>query len=231
MYQLRDVTKLYRQGPATIRAVDGVDLDIAAGEFVVVEGSSGSGKSSLLQLLGGLDRPTSGQLDFEGEDLAGLPDRRLANLRLQAFGFVFQQFNLIPTLTGAENIEVALAPTGAKRGERRRRAAELLDQVGLADRGEHLPSQLSGGEQQRVAIARALANQPRVLLADEPTGNLDTRTGEQLFDLIEGLWRSHGLTVILVTHDPRIASRAPRSLHMRDGMMLSAVPEPAVVST
>ncbi|MGH9037070.1 MAG: ABC transporter ATP-binding protein [Acidimicrobiia bacterium] len=230
MYQLRDVTKLYRQGPATIRAVDGVDLDIAAGEFVVVEGSSGSGKSSLLQLLGGLDRPTTGQLSFEGDDLAGLPDRRLADLRLRAFGFVFQQFNLIPTLTGAENIEVALAPTGTKRVERRRRAAELLDQVGLGDRGEHLPSQLSGGEQQRVAIARALANEPRVLLADEPTGNLDTRTGEQLFDLIEGLWRSHGLTVILVTHDPRIASRAPRSLHMRDGMMLSAVPEPAAVS-
>ncbi|HEY3240898.1 MAG TPA: ABC transporter ATP-binding protein, partial [Acidimicrobiia bacterium] len=221
MYQLRDVTKLYRQGPATIRAVDAVDLDIAAGEFVVVEGSSGSGKSSLLQLLGGLDRPTSGQLDFEGDDLAALPDRRLTDLRLRAFGFVFQQFNLIPTLTAAENIEVALAPTGAKQVERRRRAAELLDQVGLGDRGDHLPSQLSGGEQQRVAIARALANQPRVLLADEPTGNLDTRTGEQLFDLIEGLWRSHGLTVILVTHDPRIASRAPRVLHMRDGMMLS----------
>jgi putative ABC transport system ATP-binding protein len=125
MYQLRDVTKLYRQGPATIRAVDGVDLDIAAGEFEVVEGSSGSGKSSLLQLLGGLDRPTSGRLDFEGDDLAGLPDRRLADLRLRAFGFVFQQFNLIPTLTAAENIEVALAPTGAKRVERRRRAAEL----------------------------------------------------------------------------------------------------------
>jgi putative ABC transport system ATP-binding protein len=231
MYQLREVTKLYRQGPATIRAVDGVDLDVSAGEFVVVEGSSGSGKSSLLQLLGGLDRPTSGQVVFEGDDLGGLPDRRLADLRLRAFGFVFQQFNLIPTLTAAENIEVALAPTRAKRAERRRRAAELLDQVGLGDRGEHLPSQLSGGEQQRVAIARALANEPRVLLADEPTGNLDTRTGEQLFDLIEGLWRSHGLTVILVTHDPRIASRAPRGLHMRDGMMLSALPEPAVVNS
>jgi putative ABC transport system ATP-binding protein len=231
MYQLRDVTKLYRQGPATIRAVDGVDLDIAAGEFVVVEGSSGSGKSSLLQLLGGLDRPTSGQLDFEGDDLAAMADRRLTGLRLRAFGFVFQQFNLIPTLTGAENIEVALAPTGAKQGERRRRAAELLDQVGLGDRGDHLPSQLSGGEQQRVAIARALANQPRVLLADEPTGNLDTRTGEQLFDLIEGLWRSHGLTVILVTHDPRIASRAPRTLHMRDGMMLGPVRDAAAVNT
>ncbi len=228
MYQLRNVSKLYRQGPATIRAVDGVDLDIKSGEFVVIEGSSGSGKSSLLQLLGGLDRPTSGELRFEDADLAGMPDRRLADLRLRAFGFVFQQFNLIPTLTAAENIEVALAPAGAKRAERRWRAAELLDQVGLGDRGDHLPSQLSGGEQQRVAIARALANSPRVLLADEPTGNLDTRTGEALFDLIDGLWRGSGLTVILVTHDPRIASRAPRVLHMRDGMMLGSVPDDAV---
>ncbi len=232
MYQLRTVTKLYRQGPATIRAVDGVDLDIDAGEFVVVEGSSGSGKSTLLQLLGGLDRPTDGEVRFEDDDLGALGDRRLAELRLRAFGFVFQQFNLIPTLTGAENIEAALAPTGAKRAERRARAAELLDQVGLGDRGEHLPSQLSGGEQQRVAIARALANRPRVLLADEPTGNLDTRTGEALFDLIDGLWRGSGLTVVLVTHDPRIAARAPRVLHMRDGLMLGPVPaEPYAVRT
>ena len=155
-YELRNVSKHYDQGSTAVRAVDDVDLVIDQGEFVVVTGTSGSGKSTMLQLLGALDRPTGGELLFEEEDLASLPDRRLADLRLRAFGFVFQQFNLIPTLTATENVEAALAPTRMERGDRHDRCVELLDQVGLAERGHHLPSQLSGGEQQRVAIARAL---------------------------------------------------------------------------
>jgi putative ABC transport system ATP-binding protein len=219
VYELHEVSRLFRQGPTTIRPVDGVDLSIGEGEFVVVEGASGSGKSTLLQLLGGLDRPTSGRLLFEGQDLARLADRRLADLRLRAFGFVFQQFNLIPTLTAAENVEAVLAPAERNRAARRTRVAELLGQVGLGERAGHLPTQLSGGEQQRVAIARALANRPRVLLADEPTGNLDSSTGTTIIDLLSGLWRDHGQTIVLVTHDARVAAGAPRVLTMRDGRL------------
>ncbi|MEA2481530.1 MAG: putative transport system ATP-binding protein, partial [Thermoleophilaceae bacterium] len=172
LYELNDVAKVYG-GASEVRAVDGVDLTVDEGEFLVIAGASGSGKTTLLQLLGGLDRPTGGTIEFEGNDLARLSDDDLARLRLRTVGFVFQQFNLIPTLTAGQNVEVAMAPTGIGRDERRRRASELLDQVGLGARAGHLPSQLSGGEQQRVAIARAVANAPRVLFADEPTGNLD----------------------------------------------------------
>jgi putative ABC transport system ATP-binding protein len=220
VYELKAATKHYRRGPQTIRAVDGVDLTIGEGEFVVVAGPSGSGKSTLLQLLGGLDRPTSGQIFFKGQDLARLPDRRLARLRLRAFGFVFQDFNLIPTLTAQENVEVALAPTGIGGGRRRERARALLDRVGLGDRAGHLPAELSGGEEQRVAIARALANSPQVILADEPTGNLDSSTGEQIVDLLSELSRENGQTVVLVTHDRDIAARAPRVIRMRDGAIV-----------
>jgi putative ABC transport system ATP-binding protein len=219
VYELVDVSKTFRQGSQTIHAVDGVSLRIDEGDFVVIVGASGSGKSTLLQLLGGLDRPTSGHAFFEGDDLAALADRRLAEFRSKAFGFVFQHFNLIPTLTAAENIESAMAPTGAKRGARRARAAALLEQVGLAGRAGHLPSQLSGGEQQRVAIARALANAPRVLLADEPTGNLDTTTGATILDLLSSLWREHGQTIVLVTHDARVTERASRLMTMLDGRL------------
>ena len=217
MYELHEVSRLFKQGSTTIRPVDSVTLAIAEGEYVVVQGASGSGKSTLLQLLGALDRPTSGRLLFEGNDLATLADRRLADLRLSAFGFVFQQFNLIPTLTAAENVECVLAPAGVARAERRTRVGELLEMVGLADRAGHLPTQLSGGEQQRVAIARALANRPRVLLADEPTGNLDSTTGATILDLLGGLWRDHGQTIVLVTHDSRVAAGAARVLTMHDG--------------
>ena len=219
MYELHEVSRLFKQGPTTIRPVDSVDLTIDEGEYVVVQGASGSGKSTLLQLLGALDRPTSGRILFEGQDLATLPDRRLADLRLSAFGFVFQQFNLIPTLTAAENVECALAAAGAGRAERRSRVAELLEMVGLADRAGHLPTQLSGGEQQRVAIARALANRPRVVLADEPTGNLDSATGATILDLLGSLWRDHGQTIVLVTHDSRVAAGAARVLTMQDGRL------------
>jgi putative ABC transport system ATP-binding protein len=216
MYELRGVTKTFTQGSAEIHAVDDVDLEISGREFLVIAGPSGSGKTTLLQLLGALDRPSGGTLLFEGRDLGGLGDRELAGLRLAAFGFVFQQFNLIPTLTAAQNVEVALAPRGG--GD----TQPLLESVGLGRRADHLPSQLSGGEQQRVAIARALANEPRVLLADEPTGNLDTETGSEIIELLRSLSDEQGQTVVLVTHDPAIAAQAPRVVRMRDGRVAGA---------
>jgi putative ABC transport system ATP-binding protein len=216
-YELRGVAKLFQRGPSIVRALDGIDLEIEAGGLVALEGPSGSGKTTLLQLLGALDRPSAGEIMFEGRDLSSLRDRELAELRLRSFGFVFQQFNLIPTLTAAENVEVKLAPVGGDQ----RRALELLDEVGLAARAEHLPAHLSGGEQQRVAIARALSVEPRVVLADEPTGNLDSATGREIIDFLAGLAAEHGSTVIVATHDSELASRAPRRLVMRDGRLVA----------
>jgi len=221
MYELRGVAKFFQRGSTTVRALDGVDLEIERGEFLALEGPSGSGKTTLLQLLGALDRPSEGTVLFEGRDLAKLPDNQLAALRLRSFGFVFQQFNLIPTLTAVENVEAKLVPVGGTR----ERALELLGEVGLAERADHLPGQLSGGEQQRVAIARALSVDPRVVLADEPTGNLDTGTGGEIIELLAGLAAEHGATVIVATHDASLASRAPRRLQMRDGRLVDA-PEP-----
>jgi putative ABC transport system ATP-binding protein len=215
LYELRSVAKFFQRGPTTVRALDGIDLSIGAGEFVALEGPSGSGKTTLLQLLGALDRPSSGEVLFEGRDLARLPDHELAGLRLRSFGFVFQQFNLIPTLSAVENVEAKLAPTGGTR----ERALELLHEVGLSDRADHLPQQLSGGEQQRVAIARALSVEPRVVLADEPTGNLDSATGSEIIELLANLAAEHGSTVVVATHDASLASRAPRRLAMRDGRL------------
>jgi putative ABC transport system ATP-binding protein len=222
LYETLDVERTYSRGPLHVRAVNGVSITIEAGEFVALEGPSGSGKTTLLQLLGALDRPTGGAVLFEGRDLGKLPDGRLAELRLRAFGFVFQQFNLIPTLTALQNVELALAPTGADGDELRNRSAALLEEVGLADRAEHLPSQLSGGEQQRVAIARALVVEPRVILADEPTGNLDSKTGADVIELLAGLAAQHDATVIVATHDAELAARAPRRLAMRDGSLVAA---------
>ena len=221
MYRLRGVTRRFRQGPASIAAVFDLDLDVDAGEFVVIQGRSGSGKTTLLQLLGGLDQQTSGMLAFEGRDLRSLNDRQLTELRLRAFGFIFQQFNLIPTLNARDNVEVALLPARLSASARRERAMVLLEQLGLADRARHLPAQLSGGEQQRVAIARALANRPRVLLADEPTGNLDSRTAEEIISLLRDLWMKERQTIVLVTHDRVVAAIAPRVLVMRDGRLAS----------
>jgi putative ABC transport system ATP-binding protein len=212
-YELKDVAKFFERGPSTVRALDGVDLEIEAGEFLALEGPSGSGKTTLLQLLGALDRPSGGTVFFEGRDLAKLPDSQLAALRLRSFGFVFQQFNLIPTLTAVENVEVKLAPVGGGR----EKALQMLGEVGLAERADHLPAHLSGGEQQRVAIARALSVDPRVVLADEPTGNLDSATGGEIIELLAGLAAEHGSTVIVATHDAGLAARAPRRLAMRDG--------------
>jgi len=220
LYSVRRVEKFFQRGPTTVRALDGIDLEIAAGEFVALEGPSGSGKTTLLQLLGALDRPSGGEVIFEGRDLAKLGDHDLAELRLRSFGFVFQQFNLIPTLTAVENVEAKLAPVGGGR----EKALELLAEVGLAERAEHLPAHMSGGEQQRVAIARALSVEPRVVLADEPTGNLDSATGGEIVDLLANLAAEHGSTVIVATHDAALAARAPRRLAVRDGRLLVATP-------
>ncbi|MEY2425987.1 MAG: putative transport system ATP-binding protein [Actinomycetota bacterium] len=221
MFELHDVVKAYGEGASGVRALDGVTLRINAGEFVVIEGPSGSGKSTLLQMLGALDRPTAGTVIFDGHDLATLPDGKLAALRLRTFGFVFQQFNLVPTLSAIENVEAALAPLGGSRRKKRERTLRLLNGVGLGDRVDHLPSQLSGGEQQRVAIARALSKGPRVILADEPTGNLDTRTGHEIMSILRRLSDENGQTVVLITHDPEIAAKAPRVVRVRDGRVVA----------
>jgi putative ABC transport system ATP-binding protein len=231
MYELREISRTFGQGAARVDAVRSVNLTVAEGEFLVVAGPSGSGKTTLLQLLGALDRPTSGHVLFEGRDLGALPDAELARLRLQTIGFVFQQFNLIPTLTAVQNVEVALAPrSGVKTAARRDEARRLLASVGLDPRAAHLPSELSGGEQQRVAIARALANEPRVVLADEPTGNLDSTTGEEIIGLLRALSEDRGLTVVLITHDAAIAALAGRIVRMHDGRLLPA-DAPVVLET
>jgi putative ABC transport system ATP-binding protein len=217
-YDLRGVSRTYTLGGHEVRAVRDLDLVVDAGESIVVVGPSGSGKTTLLQLLGGLDRASSGEVLFEGRDLARLGDRELSRLRLETFGFVFQQFNLIPTLTAAQNVEVALAPRRVS--ERKGAALKLLDSVGLADRANHVPSRLSGGEQQRVAIARALSNEPHVLLADEPTGNLDSETGAEIIDLLLDLSAGGRRTVVVVTHDVNIATRSRRVVRMHDGRVL-----------
>jgi putative ABC transport system ATP-binding protein len=217
LYGLQGLTKRYPSGESEVRAVDGIDLEILTGEFAVVAGPSGSGKSTLLQLLGALDRPSEGAITFEGRDLATRSDSELADLRRERIGFIFQQFNLIPTLSAGENVELAMAPSRQSSNERHQRARDLLGRVGLDARAEHLPGQLSGGEQQRVAIARALANGPDVILADEPTGNLDTTTGDSIIELLYRLWEDAGLTVVLVTHDPAVAGTSPRLIKLADG--------------
>jgi putative ABC transport system ATP-binding protein len=222
LYELRKATRRYGEGATQVFAVDSLDLRVAPGEFLAVVGASGSGKTTLLQLLGALDRPTDGEVMFEGRHLNRMSDTELAVLRRQTLGFVFQQFNLIPTLTAKQNVEAALAPEGMPSGDRHGRALEMLERVGLGPRADHLPSQLSGGEQQRVAIARALSNEPRVLLADEPTGNLDSATGEGIIGLLTQLWEESGLSIVLVTHDDGIAGNAQRIVRMHDGRLADA---------
>jgi putative ABC transport system ATP-binding protein len=220
-YVLEDV----RRDFGTVGAVAGVSLTIEAGEHVAVTGPSGSGKTTLLQLLGALDKPTGGELRFDGEPLSGHDDRALTDLRLRHLGFVFQQFNLVPTLSARANVEAALDPLRLGKRERRERALASLYEVGLAGRADHLPSQLSGGEQQRVAIARALSTRPSVVLADEPTGNLDRASADVVADLLDSLDR----TVIVVTHDAEIAARAPRVIRLRDGVVTDDVSGAGVV--
>ncbi|GAA1240422.1 MULTISPECIES: ABC transporter ATP-binding protein [Streptomyces] len=217
MYQLRGVTKQYRRGKSTVDALAGVDLTIGDGDRLVIQGPTGGGKSTLLQMLGGLDRPTAGSIELDGVDLAKLPEARLTKFRAESIGFVFQSFNLIPTLNAQENVETALVPLGLKAADRRERAAQALNSVGLGERLGHLPSEMSGGQQQRVAIARALVKNPKVLLADEPTGNLDESMRDEIMDVLETMWKEHGLTFIMVTHDSSIARRAPRLATIRKG--------------
>ena len=219
MYQLSGVVKEYRTGHRTVTALGGMDLVIGDGEWLAVQGPTGGGKSTLLQLLGGLDRPTSGTVEFGHQDLGRMRESAVTRVRAQSIGFIFQSFNLIPTLSAAENVETALVPLGVRAAERRARAERVLATLGLGDRLRHVPSELSGGQQQRVAIARALVKEPAVLLADEPTGNLDEGTRDEIIALLERLWLDRGLTMVLVTHDSAIAARAERTGLLRDGLL------------
>lgn len=216
MIKLEGVRKHYGNGDSQVRALDGVDLDIGEGQFVAIVGPSGSGKSTMLQLMGALDAPTGGRVEIAGNDTAGMSANDLTQLRQKTLGFVFQQFNLVPTLTAVRNVEAPMVPLGVPRGERGGKAMKLLESLGLGDRPGHLPVQLSGGEQQRVAIARALANDPSVILADEPTGNLDTATGNEVMRLMRDL-NASGHTIVLITHDTEVASAADRIVNLRDG--------------
>ncbi len=219
MYKLTDVRKDYQKGRGTVHALAGVDLVIEDGEWLAIQGPTGHGKTTLLQMLGGLDRPTSGTVEFDGRDLAAMRESEVTQVRAASIGFIFQTFNLIPTLSAQENVEVALVPLGTGPAGRKARASAALESVGLEDRARHLPSELSGGQQQRVAIARALVKEPTVLLADEPTGNLDEGTRDDLIGLLEKLWRDRDLTLIVVTHDSTVARRAQRVGSMRKGRL------------
>ncbi|MBI2764763.1 MAG: ABC transporter ATP-binding protein [Chloroflexi bacterium] len=218
MITLENVTKFYRSGTEVIRALDGVTLTIDRGEFVAIMGASGSGKSTMMNVIGCLDRPTSGKYLFEGHDIARLSDDARATLRSREFGFVFQQFNLLPRMSAIEQVELPMVYQDVR--SRRRKARAALAHVGLADRMKHKPTQLSGGQQQRVAIARALVCDPRVVLADEPTGALDSHTGEEVMVIFESLVREQGITVILVTHEQEVAAHADRIIRMRDGQVV-----------
>jgi putative ABC transport system ATP-binding protein len=222
LLRLEDVWKTYVMGETELHALRGVTLSVEAGEFTAIMGASGSGKSTLMNLLGCLDRPTHGRYLLEGEDVSGLPSDTLATIRNRTIGFVFQNFNLLTRTSAVENVELPLLYAGLAAGERHARAREALERVGLADRADHHPNQLSGGQQQRVAVARALVNQPRLLLADEPTGNLDSRTSVEVMALLQELGRS-GITVVLVTHEADIAEYSSRVIVMRDGQVQSDV--------
>ena len=218
LIETTEVTRVYQMGTNQVTALDHVTMSVDEGEFVAIQGTSGSGKSTLLNLLGGLDKPTSGEVLFDSQPLGPLTKKQMARYRRFSVGMIFQNFNLIPTMTAAENVKLALAFGGMRGVERRQRASELLARVGLADRMDHRPSEMSGGEQQRVAIARALANRPRVLLADEPTGNLDSTRARELLTLLREMTDRDRLTVLLVTHDHELASSfSNRIIMMKDG--------------
>ncbi|HEY0384604.1 MAG TPA: ABC transporter ATP-binding protein [Pyrinomonadaceae bacterium] len=220
----RDVSKIYQMGSTRVAALDHVSMGINAGEFVAIQGTSGSGKSTLLNMLGGLDRPTSGEVLFDETSLAPFNKKQMARYRRHSVGMIFQNFNLISTMTAAENVSLALSFGGLRGRERDERASTLLERVGLADRQSHRPSELSGGEQQRVAIARALANRPRILLADEPTGNLDSTRARELLALLREMVERDALTILMVTHDRELAEHfADRIILMKDGQVESEV--------
>ena len=221
LLEAREVSKIYRMGSTEVAALQNVSLAVEEGEFVALQGTSGSGKSTLLNLFGGLDRPTSGEVVFEGRSLAPFTKKEMARHRRASVGMIFQNFNLIPTMTAAENVEFALAFGGLRGRTRDARASELLERVGLGERQTHRPSELSGGEQQRVAIARALANRPRALLADEPTGNLDSTRAHELLELLREMVSRDRLTILMVTHDHELAAYfADRTVQMKDGAII-----------
>ena len=214
-----DLTRTFEVGETTVEALRSINLEVAGGQFVALVGPSGSGKSTLLNLVGGLDRPTDGQLWIDGVELSASKEKALTDHRRCRVGFVFQSFNLLPRLTAVENVALPLMFVGVDERGRVERAEQLLAQVGLSDRMDHRPTQLSGGEQQRVAIARALVNRPAIILADEPTGNIDTATGAEIMDLLRRLNREQGVTLLLVTHDPEAAEFADRVIQLRDGQI------------
>ena len=215
--ELKGITKEYGIGKSNFKALDGVSLSINEGEFVSITGPSGSGKSTLLHFLGFLDKPTSGEVYVDGMAMGEMNENGLAETRNSKIGFVFQAFNLAPTLTVGRNVELPLTISGMGRKERAKRAGELLSAVGMLEKKGSMPSQLSGGEKQRAAIARALANNPKIILADEPTGNLDSKSGKEVLDILHGLWEKDGKTIVIITHEPVVAAYAERTIRLRDG--------------
>lgn len=218
MIELQKITKTVRSGAEDLTILSDVSIAIPSGQFVALTGASGSGKSTLLGLIAGLDSPSSGSITVDGEEITSMGEDGLARIRSEKIGFVFQSFHLIPSLTAFENVLIPMEILGTAGA--RARAAELLESVGLTERGHHYPSELSGGEQQRVAIARAFANEPKILLADEPTGNLDSRNGEHIFELMEQLHTQRGITLVMVTHDAGLAARAQRQIVLKDGRVI-----------
>ncbi|MFM8343046.1 MAG: ABC transporter ATP-binding protein [Betaproteobacteria bacterium] len=226
LIRIRGLQKAYRRGDQEIPVLQGIDLDVGYGEFVALMGPSGSGKSTLLNLIAGIDKPSAGTIAIGGVDIATLSESELADWRAANLGFVFQFYNLMPVLTAAENVELPLLLSSLSARERRERVAQMLELVQLGDRAEHYPNELSGGQQQRVAIARALATDPQLIVADEPTGDLDRHTGAEVLSLLERLVREMGKTIVMVTHDPKAAASAMRLVHLEKGVLAEAV-EPA----
>jgi len=222
--RIRDLVKEYRRGAEVVRVLDGLSLDIDRGDYVALMGPSGSGKSTLLNLIGGLDRPTSGMLEVDGQRVDELGDTALARWRADHVGFVFQMYNLLPVLTAERNVELPLLLRDMSRDERRERVAAALRLVGLSDRAKHRPRELSGGQEQRVGIARAIVTDPTLLLCDEPTGDLDRRSGDEILDLLQALNREYGTTIVMVTHDPHAAERAHRTVHLEKGLLRDEAP-------
>ena len=221
---LRNITKTYQRGPEKVQVLHGIDLDIPRGDFVALMGPSGSGKTTLLNLIGGLDNPSSGEIEIESERIDRMSDAQLAHWRSQHVGFVFQFYNLMPTLTAQKNVELPLLLTKLGAADRKRRAEIALSLVGLSERGSHRPNELSGGQQQRVAIARAIVSDPTFLICDEPTGDLDRHSAEEILNLLQMLNRDHGKTIIMVTHDPKAAEHASRTIHLDKGVLVESDP-------